>query len=127
MANITVSELYVGSTKLPTPALEGVKITTNKLWSSNTGRLEQTGAMAGTIVAVKRKVEIQWPPLTMAQAAVIETAVSGTTPFHTLTYTDMAGVTSTMTVYFGDVSYTQYSWADGKQWITGAAVSAIEQ
>lgn len=38
MANITVSDLYINSKKMPTPALEGVVISREKIWSANTGR-----------------------------------------------------------------------------------------
>ena len=127
MPSITVSQLYVDGVQLPTPAVEGITYTVNKIWSSNTGRLEQTGNLAGTIVTIKKKLEIKWPPLTYDQVGVIESAVSTMTPFHTLTYTDLTGTTTTMTVYFGDPTYTQYSWADGHQWFKNVAVSAIEQ
>lgn len=124
---LTVTELSVDGTQLPTPALQGVTITENKLWSANTGRLEQTGAMAGTIVAVKRKVEIKWPPLSMAQTAIIKGKVSSTTAFHTLSMTDHTGTAITMTVYFGDISYKINSYAAGYQRIEDVSVSAVEQ
>ena len=124
---LTLKELYIDGVKMPTPALEGVTITPNKIWSENTGRLEQSAAMAGTITAIKRKLEIKWPPLTMAEAAVIDQAVSSLTPFHTLRFTDQAGAAQTMTVYFGDPTYTQYSYSEGYQLIQDVKVSAIEQ
>lgn len=127
MPSITVSELYVDGVQLPTPALEGITFTSNKIWSSNTGRLEQSGLLAGTIVTIKKKLEIKWPPLSWEQVATIENTVSTMTPFHTLTYTDMTGATTSMTVYFGDPKYTQYSWAEGRQFVLDVAVSAIEQ
>ena len=125
---LETKELFVNGVQLPTPKLGGIVITTNKIWSANTGRLETTGEMAGTIVATKRKVEIQWPPLTMQEVAIIETAVSSATePFSTLRYTDMAGRTKTMTVYFGDPSYSIYSYSEGNQRIENVSVSAIEK
>lgn len=127
MATITVKSLFVDGVQLPTPALEGITITTNKIWSSNTGRLENSGEMAGTIVARKRKLEIRWPPLTMEQCQIIEQAVSSTTPFHTLKFTDMIGTAQEMTVYFGDPSYTIYSYSRGIQRLTDVSVSAIEK
>ena len=124
---LTLKELIVDGTQLPTPALEGLTITTNKIWSANTGRLESTGEMAGTIVATKRKLEIKWPDLTMEDAQIIENAVSSMEPFHELQYTDMTGKTETIAVYFGDISYTIYSYSEGIQRIKNAAVSAIEK
>ena len=125
---LSVKELFVNDTKLPTPMLGGLVMTTNKIWSSNTGRLESTGEMAGTIVAIKRKVEIKWPPLSMEEVAIIEATVSDlSTPFKTLKYTDMTGKQNSISVYFGDPTYTIYSYSPGNQRIEGVAVSAIEK
>lgn len=124
---LTLKELIVDGIQLPTPALEGLTITTNKIWSANTGRLESSGEMAGTIVATKRKLEIKWPDLTMESARIIEDAVSSMEPFHELRYTDMTGKTESITVYFGDINYTIYSYSEGIQWIRNAAVAAIEK
>ena len=125
---LSVKELYVNNVKLPTPMLGGLVMTTNKIWSANTGRLESTGEMAGTIVAIKHKVEIKWPPLSMEEVAIIEAAVSDPgTPFSVLKYTDMQGKATTMNVYFGDPTYTIYSYSHGNQRVEGVSVSAIEQ
>ena len=124
---LTLKELIVDGVTLPTPALEGLTITTNKIWSANTGRLENTGEMAGTIVALKRKLEIKWPDLPMEAVEIIEAAVSSTVPFHELQYTDMAGRTDTIQVYFGDPTYTIYSYSPGVQRVRGVQVSAIEK
>lgn len=125
---LPIKELYVNGTKLPTPMLGGLVMTTNKIWSANTGRLESTGEMAGTIVAIKRKVEIKWPPLSMKEVAVIENAVSNKdTPFSTLRYVDMTGKENSIQVYFGDPSYTIYSFSHGNQRVENVAVSAIEK
>lgn len=124
---VTVRELYINGVLMPTPALNGVTISSNKVWSANTGRTT-TGKMVGTIVCVKHKIAIKWPPLTEAQAAVIEAAVSDTdNPFVPVQYTDMAGNTVTYTMYFGDVTYTQYSWSEGLRYIMDVAVDGIEQ
>ena len=125
---LPIKELYVNGTKLPTPMLGGLVMTTNKIWSANTGRLETTGEMAGTIVAIKHKVEIKWPPLSMEEVAIIEKAVSDpSTPFSVLRYVDMTGAEKSMNVYFGDPTYTIYSYSHGLQRIEGVAVSAIEK
>lgn len=125
---LSLKELIVDGVTLPTPALEGLTISTNKIWSANAGRLENSGEMAGTIVTTKRKLEIKWPDLPMEKIKVIEAVVSDSgTPFHQLQYTDMTGTTSTITVYFGDISYTIYSYSPGVQRVKGVAVSAIEK
>lgn len=124
---LTVKELVVDGVRLPTPALDGITVTTNKMWSANTGRLENTGEMVGTIICTKRKLEIKWPPMTMEQCRIIENAVSNMTAFHELTYTDMSGQEQTIAAYFGDPTYTLYSYSDGVQWVKDVTVSAVEK
>lgn len=127
MADITVSELFVDGVQLPTPALDGVTITSEKVWSNNTGR-DSSGLMVGTIVAIKAKISIKWPPLTMGQVAVIEAAASDSTkPFVSMKYTDMTGETVTKTVYFGTPTYSQYSWSPSLQYVKDVSVNAIER
>lgn len=125
---LDVKEIIVDGVPLPAPELAGLVVTRNKIWSEDTGRLEVTGEMAGTIVAIKTKIEIKWPKgLTMDDARLIEAIVSSMNPFHTLRYTDMTGQTSELTVYFGDVSYAPYSWSRGIQRVENVSVSAIEK
>ncbi|MCC8063770.1 MAG: hypothetical protein LIO70_01635 [Clostridiales bacterium] len=123
---MTVTDLTIGGVKMPTPALEGLTITREKIWSSDTGRTA-SGKMVGTIVAVKTKVAIKWPVLTMDEVETIEGAVSSSTPFVTMTYTDMTGAVTTKTVYFGTPSYTVYSYADGTQYVKDVTVDGIER
>ena len=124
---LTLKELIVDGVQLPTPAVGGMTITTNKIWSANTGRLESSGEMAGTIVAKKRKIEIKWPPLSMEKVKIIEDIVSSMDPFHTLQYTDMTGTTGEIQVYFGDPAYNLYAYCPGIQYAKDVAVSAIEK
>lgn len=125
--SITVSELYIGGVQMPTPALEGVTITREKVWSSDTGR-SSSGKMLGTIVAIKSKITIKWPVLTFDQVKTIENAVSDADdPFVTVKYTDMTGTTVTKTMYFGTPTYTMYGAAAGTQWVKDVTVDGIEQ
>lgn len=127
MANITVSDLYIDGKKMPDPALEGVTVSREKIWSSNTGRVA-SGKMVGTIVAIKTTLKIKWPVLTPDEVATIESAVSSQgSPFVSVKYTDATGSTVTKTMYFGTPTYTVYSWANGTQYIKDATVDAIEQ
>ncbi|MCD7735318.1 MAG: hypothetical protein LUH48_09390 [Clostridiales bacterium] len=127
MTNVTVTDLTINGVVMPDPALEGLSISSEKIWSSDTGR-SSSGKMLGTIVAIKTTVKIKWPVLTMAQAKLIEAAVSDEdNPFVPMTYTDMTGETVTKTVYFGTPSYTVYSGADNLQWVKDVEVEGIEQ
>ena len=53
MANITVSELYINSKQMPTPAAEGVTITREKIWSEDTGRTAD-GGMTGNSACCRK-------------------------------------------------------------------------
>ncbi|MCD8086776.1 MAG: hypothetical protein LUF28_10795 [Clostridiales bacterium] len=126
MASVTISDLTIGGVAMPTPALEGLTITREKIWSADAGRTS-SGKMVGTIVAIKTKLSITWPPLTMEEVATIEEAVSSSNSFVSMSYTDMTGSTVTKTVYFGTPSYTVYSYAEGVQWVKDVTVDGIEQ
>ncbi len=125
MSAVTVTGLTINGVEMPDPALEGVTISTEKVWSANTGRTA-SGRMVGSIIAYKTTIKIKWPVLTTQQAALIESAVSGAA-FVPVSYTDMCGSRVTRTVYFGTPSYTVYSWADGLQLVRDATVEGIEQ
>ncbi|MGM9594205.1 MAG: hypothetical protein ACI3U8_07610 [Candidatus Onthomonas sp.] len=127
MAEITVTNLTINGETMPDPALEGVTINTEKVWSSNTGRTA-SGKMVGSVIAKKTTIKIKWPVLTPEQVSKIEAAVSDAShPFVPVQYTDMCGNRVTRTVYFGTPSYTVYSWADGLRLIKDTTVDGIEQ
>lgn len=113
---------------MPIPKQGGFSISKNKIWSRNAGR-NDAGSMVGTIIAVKKKIEIEWPPLTTDQVHLIDSIVSDPdNPFVPVEYTDEAGNVTEITGYFGDVSYPVYSMnAAGKQIISGVKLSGIEQ
>lgn len=119
--------LIMDGITMPTPKYNGFKISKNKIWSKNTGRNDY-GDMVGNIIKIKRKVEITFPPLTPAQTALLDSVVSSTTSYHTLSYTDEAGNITTMTVYFNDPVYPILGTnIHGKQINDGVGVNAIEQ
>ena len=123
MPNIT--ELQINHVNMPAPAAEGVTITTEKVWSANTGRTA-AGGMVGSVIARKTTLKLKWPVLTRAQAAVIEQAVSAG-EFVPVRYVDMAGNTVEKTMYFSSPSYTLYSWAQGLELVKDVSVEGIEQ
>lgn len=128
MPLLTASKLTVDGVALPAPkAPGGMKIKEEKIWSKNTGRTA-AATMIGTILAIKRTVEISWPPLTVEQVSSIEAAVSNRSrPFSLFAYTDQTGTRHTMNVYFGTPSYTCFNWISGQWKVTDVTVSAIEQ
>lgn len=89
------------------PPLAELKISDNKIWSSNSGR-SSDGKMTGTIVGIKRKFECQFIPLTPSQLATVRTAINNVnTPFFsvelTLNYMTQDSQKITFTAYAGDM------------------------
>ena len=127
MPLLTVSNLTIDGVAMPAPKVGGMKIKEEKIWSKNTGRTA-AATMVGTILAIKRTVDISWPPLAVEQVDIIETAVSNRDrPFSLMSYTDQTGTRHTMNVYFGTPSYTCFDWVNGQWRATDVTVSAIEQ
>lgn len=120
--------LKFNNVDLPCPKQGGFTITKSKIWSGNMGR-NDNGEMVGTIKAVKRKIEIEWPLLAPEQIQMIDNIVSNPKePFVPIEYTDECGNTTRITGYFEDVSYPVYSLnVLGKQVMTGVKVSGIER
>lgn len=101
------------------PAHKGVTESSEKIWSSNTGRVA-SGKMTGDIVAIKKKLVVQWPPLTENQKNALDTAVSDA--FFPVTYKGR-----TYTMYGGSPTYQLYSMAKGLPRYYGVSVELIEQ
>ena len=121
----TVTELKINNVSMPDPALEGVTVATEKVWSANTGRTA-SGQMVGSVIARKTTIKIKWPVLTRQQAAAIEAAVNAA-DFVPISYLDMGGNRVTKTVYFSTPTYTLYSWANGLELVKDVSVEGIEQ
>lgn len=114
--------------KMPTPKQNGFQISYNKIWSRNTGR-NDNGDMVGTIIAIKKKVEIEWAVLTTSEIETINSVVNDiSNPFTSVKYTDDKGKTTEITAYFGDLAVPIYSFnANGKQIMTGVKLSSVEK
>lgn len=113
---------------MPIPKLSGFTITKNKVWSRNAGRNDNAD-MVGTIIAIKRKIQIEWPPLSSDEVATIDSVVSNiNNPFVEVQYTDETNNTTTITAYFGDATYPVYTMnANGNMILSGVKVDGIEQ
>lgn len=122
----TFEHLKINGVTVPTPALDGVTISHEKIWSSGTGRTS-TGSMAGTIIAIKRTLKITWPPLTPDQVKLINRAVNTKTEFFSVEYTTEDGEAGSGTFYAGTPTYTQYSWVNGRRYVTGVSVDLVER
>lgn len=119
--------LRINGTQVAEPAHEGVEITDEPIWSSNTGR-SQTGKLTGDIVAMKTTIAVSWPPLSFAQSKQLRDTIVNAGEFFTLEYNDFSGSTTvTKTVYASSLPRTLYSIAPGIQLHTGISVTFIEQ
>ena len=114
--------LKVNNVELPTP--QSVDYSYNKIWSENTGRLDN-GYFVGDLVCVKRKYEVTFPPLTTAQLTLVRNACAA--QFAEIVITDVDGGDATLWVYFGDVTVSAYSWHNGIRYAINCRVSMIER
>ena len=108
---------------MPTPALGGLTIKKEKVWSNNTGRVAN-GDMVGDLIAIKYTLEITWPMLSRADAAKIDAAISPA--FFNVTFTD-PGSNSRITkrCYSNTPSYPVYSYVDGVKTYKGVGATLI--
>ena len=114
--------LKIGNTDLPTP--KSVNYSRNKIWSQNTGRLDN-GYFVGELIAIKKKYEVTFPALSTSDLATVRAAIN--TDFATVTITNAEGGTDTVTAYFGDLTVESYSWRNVLQYAINATVSIIER
>jgi len=114
--------LKIGNTDLPTP--KSVNYSQNKIWSQNTGRLDN-GYFVGELIAIKKKYEVTFPPLSTSQLATVRAAVNE--EFETVQITNAEGGTDSVTAYFGDLTVESYSWHNGIKYAINATVSIIER
>lgn len=119
--------IRIGTTYVADPALGGVIVTDEPIWSSNTGR-STTGKMIGDIVDWKTTIEITWPPLSFSETAQIRNAIKNAGEFFDLTYYDMSASTpQTKTVYCGNIPRTLYSLEAHHRMHQGITIKFIEQ
>lgn len=128
LETVELSSIYIDDEEMPCPALSGIEISHEKIWSNDTGRVAAPPCnMVGTIIAIKKNLTIKWPVLTRAEAAKIDAALSSMTPFHKLRYVDIGGNDTTIYAYFGTPKYTIYSYVPSIAYIENVSVSAVEQ
>ena len=112
---------------MPEPAFNGLIISKEIIWSSNTGRAAD-GSMIGDIVGYKYKLDITFPPLTAQDIAKINRETTKS-PFFAVTFIDpVGGLTATRIFYSGAPIYPVYSYAtNSKGLYVGVKVSFIER
>ena len=101
---------------MPSPKPQGITITDEPVWSSDTGRLPTTGKMYGHVVAWKTTVDMDFPPLSFEDSKLIRDKIvsfcgkgkgSG---FFYIRYKDFDATswTSTLKVYSSNLPRTIY-------------------
>lgn len=96
----------------------------NKIWSSNTGRLD-SGYFVGDLVAIKRKLDISWGPMNRTDAQKVLTAVNS--KFVTIQYNNETSATPVQgEFYWGDVSCEFYNLTVDAL-LSGCSCNAIER
>lgn len=118
--------LVIGGVTMPPLKAEGLVITKEKIWASNTGRAAN-GETIGDLVAIKYKLECEWPAsISREDVAKIDEAISPA--FFSVTFLDPGSNTRvTKTFYAGTPTYPVYSYANGLPTYNGVAVNLIEK
>lgn len=118
--------LKLNNIEMPSPKLEGVTFSKEKIWSKKTGRTV-SGKMAGDIIAVKTTVRIEFPPLSPSDVDLVESVVSNVDlPFFSFELNDGKKNIS-KEVYAGSPSMKLYSVVDGINHYTGYVIELIER
>ena len=118
--------LVIGGVTMQPLKAEGLVITKEKIWASNTGRAAN-GETIGDLVAIKYKLECEWPAsISREDVAKIDEAISPA--FFSVTFLDPGSNTRvTKTFYAGTPTYPVYSYANGLPTYNGVAVNLIEK
>lgn len=119
-----------GTTTVSIPIkYDGLDYSSNKIWSSDTGR-NNYGTMQGTLLAVKKKITAALPPITPSKVTEIENLLSDTdNAWLTCSYT-FGSITGSFTAYTGDCSFHWLSsvlGSSGNGLITDSTISIIEK
>ena len=76
-------------------------------------------------IAVKRKISLEWPPLTQSQSTTLLNAVSSV--FFTVTFPDPQQGIVTKTMYVGDRTSPAYQFINGEVKWSGLKMNFIEK
>lgn len=112
-------------------SINGVAIATPKIYEAGISDLDgetnrnANGDLIRDRIAVKRKLNLEWGPLTQSEIAPILNAVSGV--FFTVTFPDPQLGQVTKTMYVGDRTAPAYSCIKGQMKWQGLKMNFIEK
>ncbi len=120
-----MSYLQIGGVTVKPP--KSFSIAQKTIDADSSGR-NASGRMVRDVIAVKRKIECEWGPLSTAEISAIMNRIKG--DFFTVTYLDPeVGGMTTKTFYAGTQTAPIYSWNEKFQVIMweGLSVNFVEQ
>lgn len=114
-------------------SINGVPILTPKSFEATVSDLDGQsnrnlyGELIRDRIAIKRKLTLEWPPLTQSEISTLLTAVSGV--FFTVTYPDPQEGIVTKTMYVGDRTAPAYLYDEKNMQVkwTGLKMNFIEK
>ena len=112
-------------------SINGVQIATPKTYEATVSDLDgesnrnANGELIRDRIAVKRKLNLEWGPLTQNQISTLLSAVSSV--FFTVTFPDPELGMITKTMYVGDRTAPAYSFIDGEVKWQGLKMNFIEK
>lgn len=83
------------------------------------------GDMIRDRIAIKRKLECEWPPLTQSESSTLLNAVSNV--YFTVTFPDPKDGVITKTMYVGDRTIPAYQYINGEVKWSGLKMNFIEK
>lgn len=111
--------------------INGVAIATPKIYEATVSDLDgesnrnAAGQLIRDRIAVKRKLNLEWGPLSQSEIAPILNAVSGV--FFTVTFPDPQLGIITKTMYVGDRTAPAYQYIDEEVNWSGLKLNLIEK
>lgn len=121
--------LRINGVDMPIPIENGFTIGEQKIWSQNAGR-NNRGTSIGTIITIKKTIEIEFPPLNHSQVKLINEQVSNVSLPYVSVYYDSElndGLEFDGTCYFDSIAVPVMGVRNGKTVVTGYKLSAIEK
>ena len=112
-------------------SINGVAILTPKSFEATVSDLDGEsnrnlfGELVRSRIAVKRKLTLEWPPLTQSEISTLLNAVSSV--FFTVTFPDPQLGMITKTMYVGDRTVPAYQFKDGQVKWSGLKMNFIEK
>lgn len=119
--------MYINDIEVAAPKQNGVSITDEPVWASNSGR-STTGKMIGDIVTWVTTISVTWPPLSFEEAKKIRDTIKNAGTFFSIKYHDFD--TNTLVekkVYASSLPRVLSSVAPGIEQYDGIAVTFTEQ